>query len=69
MIALNDVEDGYWVTARKQSIYNMPTEETATTDDEESIALWGGHENKKEINLLAVSCHLFFFAQDFYAIT
>lgn len=61
MIALNDVKDGYWVTARKQSLYDMPTEETATTDDEESVALLGGHENKNEINLLAGSCHLFFF--------
>jgi len=24
----------------------MPTEKTATTDDEERVALWGGHENK-----------------------
>jgi len=61
MIALNDVKDGYWVTARKQSLYDMPTEETATTDDEESVALLGGHENKNEINLLAGSSHLFFF--------
>ena len=39
MMALNDVKDGYWVTARKQSFYDVPTEETATTDDEESVAL------------------------------
>ena len=67
MIALNDVKDGYWVTARKQSLYDMPTEETATTDDEESVALLGGHENKNEINLLAGSCHLFFFL--FFAVS
>ena len=39
MMALNDVKDGYRVTARKQSFYDMPTEETAATDDEESVAL------------------------------
>jgi hypothetical protein len=47
MIALNDVKDGYRVTARKQGFYDMPTEETAATDDEERVALWGGHENQE----------------------
>lgn len=47
MIALNDVKDGYRVTARKQGLYDMPTEEAAATDDEESVALWGGHENQE----------------------
>lgn len=46
-MALNDVKDGYRVTAGKQSFYDMSTEETAATDDEESVALWGGHENQE----------------------
>jgi hypothetical protein len=39
VIALNDVKDGYWVTARDQSVYDVATEETTAADDEESVAL------------------------------
>jgi hypothetical protein len=39
MMALNDVKNGHWITARDQSFHDMPTEETAAADDEESIAL------------------------------
>jgi hypothetical protein len=42
-VALNDVKDSYRVTAGKQSIYNVATDETAAADDEERVALWGGH--------------------------
>jgi hypothetical protein len=43
IVALNDVKDSYRVTARKQSIYDVATEETAAAYDEEGVALWGGH--------------------------
>jgi hypothetical protein len=43
VVALNDVKDSYRVTASKQSIYDVATEETAAADDEEGVALWGGH--------------------------
>jgi|SRR6266850_925212 len=48
MMALNDVKYGHWITARDQSLYDMPTEETAAADDEESVALWGGHESREQ---------------------
>jgi len=47
VIALNDIKDGHWVTARDESFYDVPAEETAATDDEESVALRGGHEKTK----------------------
>ncbi len=43
IVALNDVKDSYRVTARKQSLYDVATEETAAADDEERVSLWGGH--------------------------
>lgn len=44
MMALNNVKDGYWVAACKQSFYDVSTEETAAANDEESVALpCGGH--------------------------
>ena len=43
IVALNDVKDSYRVTAGKQSIYDVATDETAASDDEERVALWGGH--------------------------
>jgi hypothetical protein len=39
MIPLNDVKDGYWVTAGDQSFNDMTTEETATSNDEERVAV------------------------------
>jgi len=43
IVALNDVKDSYRVTAREQSIHDVTTDETAAADDEERVALWGGH--------------------------
>ena len=37
MVALNDVEDGYRVTASEQGIYDVAAEETAAADDEERV--------------------------------
>ena len=42
IVTLNDVKNSYRVIARKQSIYDVATEETAAADDEERVALWGG---------------------------
>jgi hypothetical protein len=39
IVALNDVKNGYGITAGKQSIYNVAAKETAATDDEESVAV------------------------------
>jgi len=44
VIALHNVKDSYWVTACEQSVYDVPTEETATADDEETVAVCGGHD-------------------------
>jgi hypothetical protein len=48
MIALDDVKYGHWITTRDQSLNDMPTEKTATADDEESVALRGGHETREQ---------------------
>ena len=47
-MTLDDVKYGHWITARDQSLYDMPTEETAAADDEESVALWGGHGSREQ---------------------
>jgi len=43
IVALNDVKDCYRVTAHKQSIYDVTAEETAAANDEEGVAVLGGH--------------------------
>jgi hypothetical protein len=48
MMALDDVKYGHRITARDQSLHDMSTEETTATDDEESVALWGGHESREQ---------------------
>jgi hypothetical protein len=50
IVALNDVKDSYRVAAGKQSIYDVVTDETAAADDEERVALWGGHGGMVRVN-------------------
>jgi hypothetical protein len=45
MVALNDVKDGYSVTACDQGIYDVTTEKTAAADDEERV---GVHDRMKD---------------------
>jgi hypothetical protein len=47
----------------------MPTEEAATTDDEESVALRRGHENKEERLIYWQYRVTFFRVYDLYATT
>lgn len=39
IVALNDVKNGYGITAGKQGIYDVAAEKTAAADDEESVAV------------------------------
>src|SRR5258708_24875323 len=60
VVPLNDVKDGYRVTARKQCIYDVATEETAATNDEERVAGWGEHMVMVRVNAQMVSLILSF---------
>lgn len=59
IVALDDVKDSYRVTASKQSNYDVATDETAAADDEERVALWGGHGVYGTSKCCNKSSHLF----------
>jgi hypothetical protein len=59
VVALDDVKDSYRVAASKQSNYDVATDETAAADDEERVALWGGHGVYGTSKCANKSSHLF----------
>jgi hypothetical protein len=69
IVPLNDVKDGYRVTARKQRIYDVAAEETTAADDEERVAGWGEHMMVVRLNAQMVSLILSFSSLEWVAIT
>lgn len=59
IVTLDDVKDSYRVAASKQSNYDVATDETAAADDEEGVALWGGHGVCGTSKCFNKSSHLF----------
>jgi hypothetical protein len=56
IVALNDVKNGYGITAGKQSIYNVAAEKTAAADDEESVAVHDTMERQMGSSGSSFSC-------------